>query len=359
MNSNAIKRLAFAAILCGTLIYGCKNTNDGNGEILRKIKVTEAQKDSAIVKKTFPGIIREAREVNLAFRVGGPIKEFLVKPGDFVKEGQLIAEMDTRDYRIQADVAQAQYEQVVAETQRVKELYNRKSVTQAEYEKALAGEKMVAAQLKHAQDQLKDTRLYAPFSGYIQKVNYENGELVNTGMPIATLLDISSYEVETDIPASLVAIKESFISYTLDKSGEPTIEIPLKLKGFDRKAANNQLHTFYFTLNPALVNNNLPGREVNVNLYIKSNGTFNCNIPVKAVFYRDKKTFVWVYDPKESVVKSREVIASGITGNGNIRIEKGLESGELIVVAGVNVLKENQRVELLEEPAETNVGGLL
>ncbi|MFO7658256.1 MAG: efflux RND transporter periplasmic adaptor subunit [Bacteroidales bacterium] len=359
MNSNAIKALLFAGIVCFALFCGCKSKNNGNGVIIRKVKVTEAQKDSAFVKKVFPGIIREAREMNMAFRVGGPIKEILVKPGDYVKMGQLIAVMDTRDYQVQADVANAQYEQVVAETNRVKELFNRKSVTQAEYEKAVAGEKMVAAQLKHAQDQLKDTRLYAPFSGYIQKVNYENGELVNTGMPVVTLLDLSSFEVETGIPASLVAAKEHFISYTLEATAGKTGEIPIALKGFDRKAGNNQLHKFYFALTSQPGFKFFPGMEVNVGLYIKSNGTFNCNIPLKAVFYRDKKTLVWVYDPEKGVVNSREIVINGLTGNGNIRVENGLEGGEMIVVAGVNSLRENQQVELLEEPAETNVGGLL
>lgn len=350
---------AIAIIAAVALFFSCSNNGTSNNDVVRKVKVTTVKKDSAFIKKEFPGIIKEARGVNLAFRVAGALRDIHVKPGEYVREGQLLAEIDRRDYQIQVDVAQAQFEQVHAETNRVKELHSRKSVTDAEYEKAVAGEKLVTAQLKHALDQLKDTRLYAPFSGYIQKVNYKNGELLNTGMTVATLIDISHFEIEADIPSSFLIYINDFISYTCEPGIDNSVELPLKLKGYSRKAGNNQLHKFFFSLNPSSGTNLSPGMEVKVNFYYKTGEDSHYYIPLKAIFQRDKKSYVWVYHPEEGVVKSREVITNGLAGNGNIRIETGLQENELIVVAGVNVLQENQQVELLGEPTETNIGGLL
>jgi multidrug efflux pump subunit AcrA (membrane-fusion protein) len=81
-------------------------------------------------------------------------------------------------------------------------------------------------------------------------------------------------------------------------------------------------------------------------------------VPLTALFNDKGKTFVWVYQPNQSVQK-REVVTGRLTGDGRIRISEGLQPEEQIVVAGVNNLRDNEQVEPLEAVSETNVGGLL
>ncbi len=95
-------------------IAACSNQSNGEEEIIRKVKVEKVQKASDVLRGNFSGVIEEARDVNLAFRVAGPIQAIYVKEGSFVKEGQLVAEIDPRDYQTQVNVAQAQYNQVKA-----------------------------------------------------------------------------------------------------------------------------------------------------------------------------------------------------------------------------------------------------
>ncbi len=157
-----------AVIIYLILLVSCsfknrRNTNDH----IRLVKTTRVVKTASETIKQYPGIVEEAEEVNLAFRVAGPIQRIAVKEGDFVKRGQLIAQMDARDYEVQKNAIEVQVQQLQGEYKRIEELKNRKSVADNDYEKMLAGKEMAEAKLKNASDQLNDTKLYAPFSGYI------------------------------------------------------------------------------------------------------------------------------------------------------------------------------------------------
>ena len=79
--------------------------------------------------------------MKLAFRVAGPIRKIYVNEGQYVKKGQLLAELDPRDYQIQFNATQAEYTQVKGEADRIIELYRRGSVSVNEYDKAVAARK--------------------------------------------------------------------------------------------------------------------------------------------------------------------------------------------------------------------------
>jgi multidrug efflux pump subunit AcrA (membrane-fusion protein) len=125
------------------------------------------------------------------------------------------------------------------------------------------------------------------------------------------------------------------------------------------KADNNQLYKLYLNLNPQLNKKLAPGMNVKVMIYCKNQAEQSFSIPMEALFNKDGNTYVWVFNPESSVVNKRRVEHAALTGNGKIRITSGLTGTEKIVVAGVNVLKENQKVVLLETAGKTNIGGLL
>ena len=297
--------------------------------------------------------------MNLAFRVAGPIQNIYVKQGDFVKQGSLIAEIDPRDYEVQTGVYKAQYQQVKSEYERLAELNNRKSVSDNDFEKAEAGESMLRMKLQNANDQLNDTKLYAPFSGYIQSVKYQKGEMINTGMTVATLLDVKSYLVEVDLPMSFFVRKNDFIQFSCKQSMFPNSVYPLQLVGYQMKGSNNQLYRTTFKLYPKLNPQLAPGMSVQVLINYQTRIENPLMVPLSALINEDGQTFVWKFDEKSSSVKKQLVETDGIAGEGNIRIVSGLNSGDLIIVAGVNVLREGEVVKRLESTSATNVGWLM
>ena len=341
------------------LAIGCADQGKKNEMLIRKVKVAAVQNKSTIEQKDFSGIVKEARSVKLSFRVAGPIKKLNINEGSFVKKGDVIGEIDTRDYALQLAVAQADYEKVTSETNRVSELYKRNGVTELEYQKAIAGEKMITQQLNHAKHQMNDTKLVAPFSGYIQSVNFGEGEIVNIGMPIASLLDMNSYRVEVDIPASLFVSRGKFTDFTCKLNFNGSKEIPLKLLYTHAKANSSQLYRLVFELNSKIDERVAPGMEVGVLIKYDLSSKQRCFVPLDAVFNSAGKTYVWGLNPADTTVSKIEVVLGELTDSGNILILSGLQGNETIVVAGVNVLNEGEKVEMIKPASETNIGGLL
>ena len=345
-------------LLCLTLLAGCSGNSKEENKIIRKVKIEPVRQADSLIVKHFPGIINEANEINLAFRVAGPVEKIMVKEGDYVKAGQLVAQIDPRDYQVQLDAAQAQFDQVKAEADRVIELHNRQSVTGNDYDKAVSGLKMVTAQLKHAKDQFNDTKLKAPVSGYIQKVNFMANELVDAGMPLASMINVGHYQVEVEIPVSLYVNRDAIVSFSAVQTAVSNESFPLQLLSVSKKASNNQLYKLQLGLNPASQPRLSPGMDVQVSITYKNDAEPLVCVPLNALFNENGKSFVWIYQ-SDGTVKKQEVVTGKLTGDGRIRIVRGVEAGENVVVAGVNFLNENEKVEPLPPVSETNIGGML
>ena len=63
------------------------------------------------------------------------------------------------------------------------------------------GLRQITAKYNHAKDQLEYTRLYAPFSGYVQKRLFDSHETVAAGMPVVSVISEGTPEVEINLPA--------------------------------------------------------------------------------------------------------------------------------------------------------------
>lgn len=346
-------------LFCLAVVAGCNNQAAEKKDIIRKVKLATVCEADSIEYRSYSGIINEKSEVGLAFRVAGPIQQIEVDEGDYVRKGELVARIDPRDYGIQLKTAQGQYEKVKAEAERVIELRERNSVAGNDYDKAVAGLKMAEANLERAKNQMNDTQLLAPISGYIQEVNFEEGEMVDAGMPVASLLDVTSYEVEVELPLSMYANRENFIAFTGKQPSVSENEFPLQFVGFSKTANNNQLYSLKLRPATSITQKLTPGMNTEVTIAIKTGSERNLCVPLNAVFKKNDETYVWVFYPDENVVKSRSVTTGELTGENLVTLTSGVQAGERVVAAGVHHLQENQEVEILENESETNVGGML
>ena len=255
----------------------------------------------------YPGKVKAAQDISLAFRVSGTIQKIYVKDGARVQAGQLLAELDPTDYQVQLDATEAEYKQIKAEAERVMALYKDNGTTPNANDKAVYGLKQITAKYRHHKDQLGYTRLYAPFSGYIQKRLFEAHETVGAGMPVLSMISNSAPEVEINLPAAEYIRREQFDRYrcTFDIYPEQTYE--LKLISVTPKANANQL----YTMRLQLITDNRPvpspGMNTMVTILCNNDSSRNLSVPGSAVLQKDGKTCVFVYNPSDSKVHSREV----------------------------------------------------
>ena len=285
----------------------------------------------------YPGKVYAASDISLSFRVAGPIIAVLPEEGAFVKKGQLLAEIDPRDYKIQLAATEAEYKQIKGEAERVMELYKRGSIAINDYEKAVYGLKQITAKYEAHKNALRDTRLLAPFDGYVQKRFYDAHETVAAGYPVISMINSNYFDVEIDIPTSDYVRQKQFKSFYCTFDVFPGKVFPLELVEVTRKANLNVNVTIeYVPLVSQLV-----------------------AIPLSAVFDKNGSSVVWVYNPTSATVSLREVDVKQLLKSGDAIIQAGLQAGEIVVSAGVHSLEEGMKVEVLKGVSKTNVGGLL
>jgi RND family efflux transporter MFP subunit len=302
-------------------------------------------------------VVRSANEINLGFKTAGQISRILVREGDYVREGAVIAELDKKDYLLQLEATQIQHNQLKAEVERLEMLYRRNSLPANDYEKAKAGLEALGVQLQAHTNVVEYTVLKSPVSGYVQSVNFARSEMVNAGMTVVTLVDVSSVKIETELPATLFLRLNDFIEYSCrtNLAGEKTI--PLKFVGINRKSNSSQLHKMTFvpesTISPLAPGMNV---EIHISINEKTEGK-RFSLPFKTVFSESGKSFVWVVQNDE--VKKREVKTGRLSEYGDLIILSGISESDEVVEAGLRTLQENDRVNIIPQPSKTNVGGLL
>ena len=210
------------------LFISCGRTTDTSTSI-PKVKIDTVAQASERIYLQFPGKVKAAQDVNLAFRVSGTIRKIYVKEGSRVRAGQLLADLDPTDYQVQLDATEAQYRQIKAEAERVIALYEDQGTTPNDYDKAVYGLKQITAKYKHHKDELAYTRLYAPFDGYIQSKLFEAHETVGAGMPVLSMIGNGLPEVVINLPANEYINRDKFSDYSCTFDLYPDRTYPLKL----------------------------------------------------------------------------------------------------------------------------------
>lgn len=341
-----------------TVLYSACRSSESESKPVMMVKAEAVKSYQNELKTTYPGRIKAAADVDLSFRVSGPLIRIPAGVGGYVRKGEVIAEIDPRDYELQYKATEAEYKQIKAEAGRVIELYNRKSVPVNDYDKAVAGLQQITAKYSAHSNALKDTRLLAPFDGYIQKQYFDAGETVAAGMPVISMINTRYFEVEIDIPSSDYIRQGAFRRFSGVADVFPARVFPLELIDITKKANLNQLYKVRLRLKP---DSQLPlaaGMSVNVTIeYDAGEHALTC-VPLSAVFEENGLASVWVYTADKKVTR-RPVKVRQVLKDGRMVLDEGVESGEWVVTAGVHKLKEGMSVELLKPVAETNVGGLL
>lgn len=353
--SNNMNKFLISAVALVSLCACSGRENDTATPPRSVITVTP---DGAVGKSlTFAGVVEEDENISIGFKTPGQIQRVYVREGDNVRSGQLLAELDAADYRLGVDALQIQYDQLSQEVERLRKLYEKKSVPANEYDKAVAGLRQLAVQLQANKNKLAYTRLYAPASGIIESVNFAKGEMVDAGTAVFTLLHTGAMEIVCDIPADVYARRAAFRSFSGIPTGSRDNRIPLRLVSIIPKADGNQLYRMRLAFAGGKPAHVTPGMNIEVAVGLgETSGRMT--VPASAVFRHDGKTCVWIVG-KDSTVSLRAVTIGETLLGDRIDVLSGLNPEDILVRSGASALHQGEKVKIVERPAETNVGGLL
>ncbi len=338
------------------LLFACSGNEQKSVPFTKNVKLATAEKVEETSMLSFPGVVQGVHDISVGFKTAGQIESIGVKQGDYVKKGQLLAQLDPSDYKLALDAYEIQYHQLNDEVSRMEQMYKAKTISANDYEKAKAGLEQLEIQVQAYKNKVEYTRLYAPVSGYIQSVNNDPSEMIDAGSPLFSLIDNSKYEVVADIPANQYVDKELFTNFYMSSQYLGGEKLPLSLISISPKADGSQLYQMRFAIDSSA---DKITAGMNVELHIEKENTAytgKYTITPHAVFTKNEKTYVWIYD--NGKINSKEVRVEGIDKNGDFYIS-GVNDKVRIVSAGVHILHEGETVNVLTETSKTNIGGLL
>jgi RND family efflux transporter MFP subunit len=345
-------------------------------EIIRPVKTATVATGADVTGLTLPGKVRASQRVELAFKeVGGRLIELPIagREGQEVKEGDLLARIDPRDFQTNVRNTQGRLKEAVASLDLANAQYDRVKRIQKQDPGAISGAeidrrrenvnrlqgriKSIRAEVTAARDKLSYTNLKAPYAGLIAKRYVDNFQEVKPKQPILALEDISQVELLVDVAENVMAVaqkegEEAIISVA-EFPTAPGKKFPLELKEYATKAdPATQTYQVVLQMPQPEDISILPGMTATVRIALgrKMATGQTVIIPAIAVLAEpDGKSFVWVVDTKEMTVKKQEVKVGMISGSENIDVHDGLKGGETIAVAGILQLKEGMRVRLWEQ----------
>jgi RND family efflux transporter MFP subunit len=307
------------------------------------------------------GEVRPRYESDIGFRVAGKIIARQVDVGATVKQGDMLARLDERDNHnkmksAESDIVAA--EAVLTEAQgaewRLRQLLEHGNTTRANYDVALKNLRSAEAKLDSAKsaynlarDQLAYAELHADFDGIITAVGADVGQVVNIGQMIVRL-------ARPDAKDAVFAIAESAFEGRSSTERPEVLALLLSnpsvsAEGVVREispVADPATRTFQVkvTLRDPPEQMRFGGSVVG---RVKASTTPVVVLPGSALFDKGGRPAVWIVDPTRGSLQLRPVSIARYETD-RVVVGEGLAKGDVVVTAGVNRLRENQKVRISE-----------
>lgn len=325
---------------------------------VQPIKILEISGSGGVGTVDFPGEIRAAQQVELAFEDAGKLIELPVLDGQDVAQGEVLARLDPRDFESIRDAQNAKLASAKADLSRIQALYDADVTSRQELDTALSRYDIARADASRALKALESNAVIsAPFAGTVAKVFVKNFQNVQAKEAIVLLQDTSSLEVAFAIPETALAGRRSGrSSVERDAQLQPRVTVssipdrsfPASVKEFS-PTADPTSRTFQAVVSferPAEMTI-LPGMTASVRVNLpnsRSEGAASIQIPAMAALADEQgQAYVWKVDPSSMQVGRSQVELGPLSGDG-VTVTRGLVSGDWIAISGVHQLREGMSV---------------
>lgn len=288
-----------------------------------------------------------ARSVTLRAPSSGEIVSFNIAPGREFSQGDILLQLEDRDEQYAVSLAKAHFERARAERDRYRRLQDSGVAAAARLEEILTDFKVAEIELDRARDDLDNRTLRAPFDGIAGLATVENGDRITTDDPIASFDDRRRILIEFDLPEALlsrVSIGLSVIAATPSVEGR---SFEGRISGIDSRVDPATRTTRV----RATIDNSSdvlrPGTSFTLRLDLQ--GEIFPTVPELALQFAEGGLHVWrINDARAERVAVRLIRRRA----GAVIVDGPLDAGELVVVEGIQRLRENQPVHILNSPSE-------
>jgi RND family efflux transporter MFP subunit len=329
----------------------------GGGDAL-PVSVAPVQRQDLNSYLVLNGIVEPERRVEIYSRLSAYVKDIVKEEGQYVQNNAILALLDDTEIKIGFEQAKIQLEQARLNLEeanqnfvRNQELIKRELISQQEFQTQEAVYKQRKLDYQNSQEsyknlelQLNYTKIRSLSEGFITERLIEVGDRVNANEQVYTIEDFKPLLIRVYVPTSdAIKLESGMLADVMTEVLTGAV-----FKGnvkLINPRIDNQTGTVKVTVE--VIDESLrltPGMfvEVRISIGAKENVV---TIPRRAILYKQNKTYVFVMN--RNFVSQRE-IQIGLTEEDYVEVTEGLTEGEVIVVVGVEGLKDGQRVDVVQ-----------
>ncbi len=291
-----------------------------------------------------PGSIEAWTDLTLLAKIDGTIEELMVREGDRIKKGDVVAVIEEADYKIAFQRAKAAYNLAKDEFNRDRSIYAKGVIPAAEFDTKKTAMETAKADLEKAELQLSRCKITSPMNGIVRHLDAKIGLQLAKGDSIGKI-------IEMDRVKAVIGIPESDVSAVRKLSEVNVVVQALEDKAFLGKkyflSPSPESAARLYNLELAIDNQDneiLPGMFLRANI-IKKTVENAVVIPFYSVISRNDEQYVFV--EKDNVVEKRTV-ELGIMEQWMVEVQSGVLAGEKLVLEGHRDVEDGQSVKVVE-----------
>jgi len=357
-NSGLWMVLCLAAAIVG--LPACHKEAEVNAPEARPVRTVTVAKQPAGETVVLTGHIEAESEAALGFRISGRMIERSANVGDRVQPGQVLARLDPQDERnglrsAQANLsaAEGQLTQARNNFERQRRLQQRGVISRAEFDSVQEGLQTAQArvddaeaQVKLASDRLSFTELKADAAGSVTGTGARAGEVVQAGQMIVRIARQDGRDAVFDVPAQLLRSAPADAEISVHLTEGPTVTAMGRVREVGEQA-DTVTRTFQVKVGltdppPAM----RLGSTVTGSVQLNSAPVIT--IPASALTRVNQQPAVWIVDPSSLTVSMRNIDVLRYDP-GTVVVSHGLDTGDVVVTAGVQALHPGQKVRFLAQ----------
>ncbi len=329
---------------------------------VRAIKTFTVTEVASGQTRKFSGIVRAADTSALSFQVGGNVQKVLVKLGDRVRKGKVLAVLDKKPYQLDVQAASAELDRAKAlltrqqrEFGRQKQLFSQGWIAKARLDKFEQSFKSEASNVEYARSKLSiakrdlsHTVLRAPFDGVIAKKSVDRFVEVKPGQKLFEIDAKGNLEISFDVPETAISRVAVGMPFTARIAGIKDCGCGGRLTEIGKVAQKGNA----FPVKAGLLG---PPEKVRSGMTAEVSLSFDLGtgpggyfVPFNALAPSDKPQtgHIFIFDAKTSTV--RKVLVTAQSAEREMVAVRGVKPGDVIAVAGVNFLVDGQKVKLMQ-----------
>lgn len=278
------------------------------------------------------GKVDADQSVMATAKMPGTLKRVLVKNGDNVRQGQLIAEVD--DALVSKSLAELEGQLATATDiyNRQKSLWDQKIGTEVALIQAKNGKESIERSISTIKEQLGMAKIYAPQSGTVDMVMLKQGQAISPGIPLCNILNLTNLKIKgevTEAYAAKVRKGDQVQVFFPDLNKEITTRVT-----YVSQSINPMTRTF--TVECALPGGGYSANQVAVMKIVDYQSANAISIPVNLIQSAEDGDFVLVAEKtSDKQANTKKVtVKQGQNYNGQVEILSGLKKGDWVISTG-------------------------